>query len=87
MYKIPYFSGFLPIPQFLVLWSYDFCKILYAGHFFLQHIAQGNCGLEGALVWIAFSKDNGSFKTLIGDEKPDPNEPVIFFCIIGKLIY
>ena len=53
------------------------------GIFFLQHIAQGNCGLEGALVWIAFSKDNGSFKTLIGDEKPDPNEPVIFFCIIG----
>ena len=60
--------------------------VKYFVHFFLQPIAQGNCGLEGALVWIAFSKDSELFKTLIGDEKPDPNEPVIFFCIIGKVI-
>ena len=59
--KIPYFCGFPPFPHFLELCLVIFVKYFMLGIFFLQDIAQENCGLKGALVWIAFSKDNGQW--------------------------
>ena len=31
----------------------------------------------------AFEMDNESFEAIIGDEKPNADEPVIFFCVKG----
>ena len=46
-------------------------------------IVPGAIDIPIGYVDEAFAMDNESFKAIIGAEKPDIDEPVIFFCVKG----
>lgn len=50
----------------------------------LNNLGLKNPGLKyPATINEAFEMDNESFEAIIGDEKPNADEPVIFFCVKG----